>query len=886
MPGEQLGIPSGTVTFLFSDVVGSTRQWAADPEAMSGSLRIHDQIFNDTIARYDGHVFSTAGDSFAVAFARASEAVECAEAIQAALAHVDWGSCPALSVRIGLHQGEAEERDANYFGPAVNQAARVMAVAHGGQTLLTDGVRDAAGVVVTDLGTHLLRDIEAPVHLSQLGDHGFPPLRSAGTGIVSLPSPRTSLIGRDESVEHIRKLVGAHRLVTLTGVGGCGKTRLAIETAYREIPSHPQGIWFVDLSTIADAAALPGAVASALRLSVDAGTDPIDQLVTYLSPRVALLVVDNCEHVIDDVADVIDRLLEECPDLRIVTTSREALEVDGEFTWKVPSLATGRDAAAVRLFVDRAEAAGAQLPDDARTTEAVRDIVERLDGIPLAIELAAARTRSMSVTEVLHLLDDRFSLLSGGSRRSRQRQATLEGAVQWSYDLLSEEEQDLLMTLSVFQGGFAAPDVAVVAQLSELNSRTLIDALTAKSLADVTRGASGEVRHRLLETIRLFALARLVDSGGAVETRDRHLAHFANDALDRRTDPVLRWSTLDHVNRSDREYENFRSAITWALEREQVAIAVQMAAMGLEAAAARGEIQLAIDVLRRDVDLDPAADGFVQTILSFALTSQGDPVGALACAERALAIARDHGGAFDWFALQVQGSVAYVGGAMAEAIALYAEARRRMLARYPEEVIATQVWAMAGHCSMLEFDAAVELGDEALTMDSNYGYVHLIEAHRAWALLASGQVDRAARAVELFREVPAGSQWGHVNIVTAHAVMGHTDSPRDAARSLATSIAEMVARRLSICSDVLQGFAYLAHLDGDLDRSQEIVANTQAFGTSPIFDWLRLVPDGATAADALTHWERLYAADPATDRLARVALHSQRLLEEELERWT
>ena len=358
-------------------------------------------------------------------------------------------------------------------------------------------------------------------------------------------------------------------------------------------------------------------------------------------------MVDNCEHVIDDVADVIDRLLEECPDLRIVTTSREALEVDGEFTWKVPSLATGRDAAAVRLFVDRAEAAGAQLPDDARTTEAVRDIVERLDGIPLAIELAAARTRSMSVTEVLHLLDDRFSLLSGGSRRSRQRQATLEGAVQWSYDLLSEEEQDLLMTLSVFQGGFAAPDVAVVAQSSELDSRTLIDALTAKSLVDVTRDASGEVRHRLLETIRLFALARLVDSGGAVETRDRHLAHFANDALDRRTDPVLRWSTLDHVNRSGREYENFRSAITWALEREQVAIAVQMAAMGLEAAAARGEIQLAIDVLRRDVDLDPAADGFVQTILGWALASQGDPVGALACTERALAIARDHGGAFD-----------------------------------------------------------------------------------------------------------------------------------------------------------------------------------------------------------------------------------------------
>jgi predicted ATPase/class 3 adenylate cyclase len=885
VPGEQLGIPSGTVTFLFSDVVGSTRQWAADPEAMSGSLRIHDRIFNDTIARHNGHVFATAGDSFAVAFARASEAVECAEAIQAALAHVDWGSCPALSVRIGLHLGEAEERDANYFGPTVNQAARVMAVAHGGQTILTDGVRDAAGVVVTDLGTHLLRDIEAPVHLSQLGDHGFPPLWSAGNGIVSLPSPRTSLIGRDEAVEHIRELVGAHRLVTLAGVGGCGKTRLAIETAYREIPSHPQGVWFVDLSTIADAAALPGAFASALRLSVEAGTEPLDQFVAYVAPRVALLVVDNCEHVIEEVADVVDRLLEECPDLRIVTTSREALEVDGEFTWKVPSLATGRNDPGVRLFVDRAEAAGAELTDDARTTEAVRNIVERLDGIPLAIELAAAHTRSMSVTEVLHLLDDRFSLLSGGSRRSRQRQATLEGAVQWSYDLLSEEEQDLLMTLSVFQGGFAVSDVAVVARTSEVNARSLIGALTAKSLVDVTRDASGEVRHRLLETIRLFALARLVESGAAVDTRDRHLEHFAMDALDRRIEPVYRWSLLDHVIRSGREYENFRSAITWALERGQIGTAVQMAAMGMDASAARGEAQLAIDVLRRDVDLEPKAEGFVQAVLSFALATQGDPTGAMACAERALAIARDHGGAFDWFALQVQGTVAYVSGAIAENVALYTEASRRMYATAPDFAVATQPFMMAGHCSLLQFDAAVARGDEALAHDFGYGYVHFIEAYRAWALLASGQIDRAVRAVELFSDVPAGSQFGHVNIVVAHTVMGHTNSPREAARSLTTSIAEMAARRPSIRSDVLQGFAYLAHLGGELDRSREIVANTQPFGTAPIFDWLRLVPDGATAADALTHWERLYAADPATDRLARVALHSKRLLEEELERW-
>ena len=495
MPGEQHRIPSGTVTFLFSDVVGSTRLWAADPEAMSASLRIHDQIFNETIAKYEGHVFSTAGDSFAAAFARASTAVECAEAIQRSLGEVDWGSWPALSVRIGLHQGEAEERDANYFGPTVNQAARVMAVAHGGQTLLTDGVRDASGASITDLGTHMLRDIEASVHLSQLGTNEFPPLSSLGHGIVSLPLPRTSLVGRDQSIEEVRRLVAAHRLVTLVGVGGCGKTRLAIEVAHREVPNFPKGVWFVDFSAIADEGALAGALATALSLSISTSAPPIDQISAYLSTREALLVIDNCEHVIDPSAELVDVLLERCPELRIVATSRESLEVDGEYTWKVPSLAVGNHAPAVQLFRERAAAAGGVMGEDRESMADVTEVVERLDGIPLAIELAAARTRTMSVGDIRDLLDDRFSLLSGGARRSRQRQATLEGAVQWSYDLLSPDEQAMLRTLSVFQGGFSVPDVAAVAERSEHDTRQLVDTLAAKSLIDVSRDTSGQVRH-------------------------------------------------------------------------------------------------------------------------------------------------------------------------------------------------------------------------------------------------------------------------------------------------------------------------------------------------------------------------------------------------------
>ena len=516
MPVDSQQVPTGAVTFLFSDVVGSTRLWAADAEAMSASLRIHDAIFNDTISEFSGHVFATAGDSFAASFQRASAAVECAAAIQVSLSEIDWGSGPAISVRIGLHLGEAEERDGNYFGPPVNQAARVMAVAHGGQCVLTDGVRDAAGITATDLGRHTLRDIETPVHLNQLGTEAFPPLGSVGTGIVSLPSPRTSLVGRETSVAEVRELICAHRLVTLTGVGGCGKTRLAIEVAYREAPARPEGVWFVDLSTIADERALPGVFAAAFALEIRPGTAPIDEIAAYLAPREALVVVDNCEHLIDEVAEFIDVLLERGPRLRALATSRESLDIEGEFTWKVPSLRIGADAPAVQLFRERAAAAGAALDLDDTTTALVVEIVERLDGIPLAIELAAARTRTMELAELRDRLDDRFRLLSGGSRRSRQRQATLEGAVQWSYDLLSEAEQSMLQTLAVFQGGFSAADVAAVAEVRDRTAVDLIDSLAAKSLVDVTRDRGGHLRRRLLETVRLFALSRLLD---AVEAR-------------------------------------------------------------------------------------------------------------------------------------------------------------------------------------------------------------------------------------------------------------------------------------------------------------------------------------------------------------------------------
>ncbi len=884
VPGEPSHVPPGTVIILCSDVVGSTGLWEVDPEAMSSSLRIHDRLFAETIAAHGGRVFSTAGDSFAAAFDRAGDAVACAGSVQAALGRVDWGNGPPLAVRIGLHLGVAEERDGDYLGPAVDQAAQVMAVAHGGQCVLTDEVRDAAGAEGADLGTHTLRAIGAPVHLSQLGDHRFPPLWSAGTTVVALPSPRTSLVGRDESVEHVRKLVAAHRLVTLTGADGCGKTRLSVETAYREVPSHPQGVWFVDLSTVADEVALPGAFVGALGLAIDADEEPIDRIVDYLAPRVALLVVDECEHVVDAVADVVDRLLDACPDLRIVATSREALEVDGECTWRVPSLPTGRDAAAVRLFVDRAAAAGAELGEDARTTETVRDIVERLDGIPLAIELAAARTRTLSVGEILRLLDDRFSHLSGGSRRARPRRATLEEAVRWTFDLLSEEERDLLLALSAFQGGFEEADVAVVARMSETETRKVVDALVATSMVDVDRDAAGGLRHRLLGTIRRFAWTRLVEAGEATSTRDRHLDHFAGDE---RAFTFADWCLRDRVVRSGREYGNLRSAVTWALRRGRVATAVRMTANGVEAAAARGEARLAVEVLRTPCDLRPGTSGLARGVLATLLVAQDDPVAAIAELDDVLATGADRPGDHLVLAHTVRGSVAGVLGELAEARHHLDEARR-IAAEIGDPALTTSTVPcdLGDLVLRLRPAEAVALADRGLAAAPRHAWRHVIESYRAFALLLCDRVEEAARSVERFTPAPDGSRWAHLDPLVAHLVAGHLDGPAPAGRSLAAAMEEPLRRGPRLRSDVLLGFAYLDRLAGDHGHVAEIVGHTVPHGAGPVFSSLVNHVLGSTVETVDGCWAGFFAATPPVERMRRDREHGRRLLDEELARWS
>jgi predicted ATPase/class 3 adenylate cyclase len=882
MAGESPAVPSGTVTFLFSDVVGSTRLWAHDPSAMSQALRIHDQVFRDAIAAHHGYVFATAGDSFSAAFNRASSAVECATTIQVGLADVDWGDGPALTVRIGIHLGETEERDGNYFGSTLNLAARAMAVAHGGQCVLTEGVRDAAAVKATDLGVHHLRDIEIPVHLYQIGSAEFPPLWSVGTGIVSLPSPRTSLIGREDAIATVRRLIAEAQLVTLTGVGGCGKTRLAIEVATREVPAHHGGVWFVDLAAIADDLAIAGAFATALDVMVNDQATVGEQIAAYLAPRDALLVVDNCEHMIDDVAHLLDHLLAHCPQLRVLATSRESLEIEGEHTWKVPSLATGAKSAAVELFVTRATAAGAIIDLDDAAFAIIGDIVDRLDGMPLAIELAAARARNIALDELRDRLADRFRFLTGGKRRSRQRQATLEAAMQWSYDLLDDAERSMLRCLSVFQGGFALTDVPAIAAVTEPEAVDLVDALSRKSLIDVSRDDRGHIRYRLLETIRMFALSRFVDTDEIVAVRDRHLDHFVNDDIGSTMNSHL---DISSTLRADREFDNFRSAATWALERARPDATMLLAAMTAEAFIPRGERNLVLNWLQLSAEVHGREFVFARTMLAYMLQSNGDAEGARRAAREAIAEASAHPCDFVLGAMQMLNAAESVLGNHDDAQRVLAEART-LAQSFGVNVQALAEMSWMESClerGRIEeaLAVAVDIGERAPT----FAFGYWVEAMRASLLVVLDRVSEADGVVRSFGEVPPTSQWAHMTDIVRHAVMVHAEGPQAAARSLAAVAREAVARRPELFVDFLQGFAYAAYFLTEYDRAREIAFNTLPLGAGWMQTWIIGQLYGATT-DVEQIRRDFDAEHPWSDLHAFTAQHGRRLFTEELARWS
>ena len=516
------GLPSGTVTFLFTDVEGSTRLWADDEEAMSRSLELHDDILRGAIEASEGYIFTTAGDSFAAAFARVSDAVRAATGAQSVLAAADWPG-PALRVRMGIHVGEAEERGGDYFGSVVNIAARVEAAGHGGQILLTEQARAVAGVDAIDLGAHRLRDVAEPLALFQVGDDEFPPLRVPDPRLSNLPARPTRLVGRDDDVSRVRRLLAMDRLVTLNAVGGSGKTRLALAVGELELARRPGGVWFVDLAAVMSDSEVPEAIAGAIGFSLRVG-DPKEQIISYLADQSALVILDNCEHLVDAVADFADRFLSVTGRSSLLATSRETFDVEGERVYRVGPLPTdGPDSPGVALFVDRATAIEPDFMLDESNRDAVAALCTRLDGIPLAIELAAIQVAVMTPAELLAGLDDRFQLLSGGRRRGRQR--TLEATLDWSYDLLDDDAQRTFRALGVFVDGFDLDAAAAVTGLSRAKTATLVQSLVAKSLL-VRLDRDETARFGMLETVKAYAEDRLVDAGEAGEVRSLHADHF------------------------------------------------------------------------------------------------------------------------------------------------------------------------------------------------------------------------------------------------------------------------------------------------------------------------------------------------------------------------
>jgi predicted ATPase len=520
------------VTFLFTDVEGSTRRWESDAESMRAALMAHDEVLRSSIEAHDGFLFSHTGDRVVAAFASPHSAVDAAVAAQRAL---------ELPVRMGIATGEAELRDGDYFGAVLNRAARVMGAGHGGQILVAESTAVLlTGVDFLDLGPRRLRDVSAPVGVFQVRAPDlrieFPPLRALDTSPGNLRPAASSFIGRESELDEVQVAVNAHRLVTLTGVGEVGKTRLATEVAAQLAGDFPDGVWVFELAAVADPAVVPDAVAAVLGITQQPGKSVSENVAAALEGRVRLLVFDNCEHVLDAAADLIEAILAQSATVRIVATSREGLGVADEQVWPVPSLdlSGGIDSAAVNLFVERAQSVAPRFSmATADEAGAVVEICRRLDGIPLAIELAASRMASITASEVRDRLDHRFRLLVG-SRRGLARHQTLRHAVAWSYDHLDDAEKALLDRCSVFAGGFDLESACAVAGFDGSDDYAvldLLDALVRKSLLVADR-SSGRTRFSMLETIRQFAEEQLVAGGEATRVRDAHARHFAEREAD------------------------------------------------------------------------------------------------------------------------------------------------------------------------------------------------------------------------------------------------------------------------------------------------------------------------------------------------------------------
>lgn len=596
--------PSGTVTFLFTDIEGSTKLAREHADAWEKSRARHHQILREAIEANNGYVFQVIGDAFCAAFHKAGDAIKAALEAQQRLQSEPWGEC-VIRVRIGIHTGEAEHHNREYQGYlTLSQVQRIMSAGHGGQILISNVTENLLrsqlpkDVSLRDMGEHKFKDVTYSVRVFQMVAPGlqkeFPALRAQDPAPNNLPTQLTSFIGREKEVADAKRLLANTHLLTLIGPGGTGKTRLSLQVGANVLTSYADGIWLIELAPVSDPASVPATVLAALRLPAEVHRPAIDMLCDYLREKEALLILDNCEHLVEACAKMVDWLLHASPKLRILASSREALGIAGEVCYRVPSLELPdikqlppldslSQYEAVKLFVDRARAAQPSFNLTNESAPAVAQLCHQLDGIPLALELAAAKVRALSVEQIAKRLDDRFLLLTGGSRTALERHQTLRAAIDWSYNLLSEHEQVLFCRLSIFVNGWTLEAAESVCSDETIHSEDvfeLLDQLVNKSLVN-SENWEHETRYRMLETMRQYANEKLIETGESENLRSRHLEYFLK--LAETAEPQLfRAEQIEWLDRIEADHDNLRLALQWALGKESPEPSLRLcAALGM-----------------------------------------------------------------------------------------------------------------------------------------------------------------------------------------------------------------------------------------------------------------------------------------------------------------
>ena len=758
-------LPTGTVTFLFTDLEGSTALWERHPDAMRVALARHDELLRELVESNNGAVFKMVGDACCAAFASAPDALAAAVAAQRALRERDWGELGRLSVRISIHTGAAEETRGDYVGPPVNRVARLLAAGHGGQILVSG---TSAGLVagslppgceLRDLGLHRLKDLIDPERIHEVAgpglDERFPPLRTLDARQTNLPIQATRLVGRVQELEAAGRLLADEdvRLVTLTGPGGTGKTRLALQLGAEALDRYPDGVYFVELSPIDDPELVPATIAQALALKESPGHAFADSLQDYLRDRNLLLVLDNLEQLLA-AAPLFGRLLGGSPGLNLLVTSRAPLRLSGEHEFAVaplelppPQLDSVPDLAgydAVALFVERARAVDAGFVLDAENARAVAEICARLDGLPLALELAAARVKLLRPTQLLPRLEHALAILTRGARDAPGRHQTLRETIAWSFRLLDPAEQALFARLSVFAGGCSLEAAEALCGSDVLEH---LASLVDKSLIRRVEAASGEPRYTMLATIREFASECLEASGKAAEAREAHAKHVL--AFAEEVEPALNApDQAAAMHRVADEHENVRAALTWALEQRNAELAQRIAGALVVFFSLRGHLSEGRAWLERAIaeGESPALAKAVNG-LGVLAREQGDYDRAQELFAENLPRARAEGGWLLPRALMNLGAIALYRGEYERAQPLFEESRREALASGDDSALSTSLIRLGVLAySVADIARAREHWEEGLAVErrrgnpsavasllNNLGYLAVVEGDHARA---------------------------------------------------------------------------------------------------------------------------------------------------------